>query len=43
MAQLSRETIEEFKGLFKYEYGVEYTDAEAWKANYNLVGFLSFF
>ncbi|MHB8860493.1 MAG: hypothetical protein ACYC48_02030 [Minisyncoccota bacterium] len=36
---LSRETIEEFRQIIKEEYGVEYTDMEAWEAAHNLVGF----
>lgn len=39
MVELSKETIEEFKAIFKKEYGVEYTDQEAWEAANNLVGF----
>ncbi|MEK9207210.1 MAG: hypothetical protein AAB922_01930 [Patescibacteria group bacterium] len=39
MAELSRETIEEFRVIFKKEYGVEYTDQEAWEATHNLIGF----
>lgn len=39
MAELSRETIEEFRAIFKQEYEVEYTDKEAWEAAHNLVGF----
>ena len=39
MVQLSSETVQEFKKLFKEEYGVEYSDAEAWEAAHNLVGF----
>lgn len=36
---LSQKLIDEFKQIFKEEYGVEYTDAEAREAANNLVGF----
>ncbi len=36
---LSKQTVDEFKKIFKEEYGVEYTDQEAWEAAHNLVGF----
>jgi hypothetical protein len=39
MVQLSPETVQDFKKMFKEEYGVEYSDAEAWEAAHNLVGF----
>lgn len=38
MVHISRETVESFKQLFKEEYGVEYTDQEAWEASHNLLG-----
>lgn len=41
MAELSKQSIEEFKQIFKEEYGVEYTDDEAWEASHNLVSFFS--
>ncbi|MCL4353462.1 hypothetical protein M1615_03300 [Patescibacteria group bacterium] len=37
--QLSDESIQEFKEIFKKEYGKEYTDSEAREAAKNLVGF----
>ncbi len=39
MIQASKESIEDFKRIFKNEYGVEYSDAEAYEASYNLIGF----
>lgn len=36
---ISKENMEKFKKLFKEEYGVEYTDQEAYEAASNLVGF----
>lgn len=39
MVQLSPETVQDFKKLFKEEYDVEYSDTEAWEAAHNLVGF----
>ena len=36
---LSDKAIQEFKEIFKKEYGKEYTDAEAREAAENLVGF----
>jgi hypothetical protein len=38
MVHISKETAESFKQLFKEEYGVEYTDQEAWEASHNLLG-----
>ncbi len=38
MVHISKETVESFKQLFKEEYGVEYTDQEAWEASHNLLG-----
>lgn len=37
MVHISPETVESFKTLFKEEYGVEYTDQEAWEASHNLL------
>lgn len=37
--QLSQESVDEFKELFKKEYGVEYDDATAREAAQNLIGF----
>jgi len=37
--QLSDKSVQEFKRIFKEEYGKEYTDAEAREAAENLVGF----
>lgn len=39
MAHITPESVESFKRLFKKEYGVEYSDKEAWEATHNLVGF----
>lgn len=39
MSQLSKETVEEFRRIFKQDYGVEYTYEEAWEVAHNLVGF----
>lgn len=39
MAELSKQSIEEFKQIIKEEYGVEYTDEEAWEASRNLVNY----
>lgn len=38
MVHINKETVESFKQLFKEEYGVEYTDQEAWEASHNLLG-----
>ena len=38
MVHISSETIEKFKKMFKKEYGVDYSDQEAWEATHNLVG-----
>ena len=37
--QLSKESIEEFKRIFKKEYGRELTYEEAYEAAFNLLGF----
>ena len=37
--ELSKKTVEEFREIFKKEYGVEYSDQEAWEAAHNFVGF----
>jgi protein-tyrosine-phosphatase len=39
MVHITPETVESFKQLFKKEYGVEYSDKEAWEATHNLLGF----
>ncbi len=39
---LSDESITEFKKIFKNEYGVEYSDEEAYDAAHDLVGFFDF-
>lgn len=39
MVRVSPESVEEFKRIVKEEYGVEYSDQEAWEASHNLVGF----
>lgn len=39
MVHITPETAENFKRMFKREYGVEYSDQEAWEATHNLVGF----
>ena len=38
MVHITSETVERFKQMFKREYGVEYSDQEAWEATHNLVG-----
>jgi hypothetical protein len=38
MVHISPEIVESFKRLFKREYGVEYSDNEAWEATHNLIG-----
>ena len=39
MVQITPEAVENFKVVFKKEYGVEYSDKEAWEATHNLLGF----
>jgi len=39
MVHISPETVEKFKKMFKEEYGVEYSDEEAWEATHNFLGF----
>ena len=39
MVHITPETVENFKQMFKKEYGVEYSDQEAWEAAHNLIGF----
>ncbi len=39
MVHINPETVQEFKQTIKEEYGVEYSDKEAWEAMHNLVGF----
>ena len=39
MVNLSRESVEEFRRIFKEVYGADYTYEEAWEAAHNLVGF----
>ncbi|MCX6712693.1 MAG: hypothetical protein NTY66_00605 [Candidatus Vogelbacteria bacterium] len=38
MVQVNSETVEKFKKMFKKQYGVEYSDSEAWEATHNLIG-----
>ena len=38
MVRIDPETVERFQKMFKREYGVEYTDKEAWEATHNLLG-----
>ncbi len=38
MARITPKTVESFKKMFKREYGVEYSDKEAWEATNNLLG-----
>ncbi|MDO8492195.1 MAG: hypothetical protein Q7S34_00950 [bacterium] len=38
MVHITPETVERFKQMFKREYGVEYSDKEAWEATNNLLG-----
>ena len=38
MVHITPETVENFKEMFKKEYGVEYSDKEAWEATHNLLG-----
>ncbi len=38
MVHITPETVENFKQMFKKEYGVEYSDQEAWEATHNLLG-----
>ena len=37
MVHITPETVENFKQMFKREYGVEYSDSEAWEATHNLL------
>lgn len=37
MVHISPETVQNFKQMFKREYGVEYSDSEAWEATHNLL------
>lgn len=39
MVHITSDTVEKFKQMFKREYGVEYSDKEAWEATHNLLGF----
>lgn len=38
MVHISPETVASFKKMFKEQYGVEYSDSEAWEATHNLLG-----
>lgn len=38
MVHITPETVEKFKKMFKKEYGVDYSDQEAWEATHNLIG-----
>jgi hypothetical protein len=37
MVHIAPETVQNFKQMFKKEYGVEYSDSEAWEATHNLL------
>ena len=37
MAYITQDTVDKFKEMFKKEYGVEYTNEDAWKATSNLL------
>ncbi|MCL5012220.1 MAG: hypothetical protein M1320_02225 [Patescibacteria group bacterium] len=39
MVNINLETVAEFRKMFKEQYGVEYSDKEAWEATHNLLGF----
>lgn len=39
MVYISPETVANFKAMFKKEYGVEYSDEDAWEATHNLLSF----
>jgi hypothetical protein len=38
MVHITPKTVESFKNMFKNEYGVDYSDKEAWEATHNLLG-----
>ena len=38
MVYITPETVKKFKQIFKEEYGVDYSDQEAWEATNNLLG-----
>lgn len=38
MVHITPETVEKFRKMFKKEYGVDYSDKEAWEATHNLLG-----
>jgi len=38
MVHITPQTVESFKKMFKKEYGVDYSDTEAWEATHNLLG-----
>lgn len=38
MVHITPETVASFKKMFKEQYGVEYSDGEAWEATHNLLG-----
>lgn len=38
MVHITPETVASFKKMFKEQYGVEYSDSEAWEATHNLLG-----
>ncbi len=40
MVHITPDTVERFKKMFE-NYGVEYSDKEAWEATYNLLGAFS--
>ena len=38
MVHITKDTVDRFKEMFKEQYGVDYTDQEAWEATHNLLG-----
>jgi hypothetical protein len=38
MPDITPETVEKFRKMFKREYGVDYTYEESWEATNNLLG-----
>lgn len=38
MVHITPQTVKGFKKMFKDEYGIEYSDQEAWEATHNLLG-----
>lgn len=37
MVHITKDTVDRFKEMFKEQYGVDYTDQEAWEATHNLL------